>query len=290
MSGENGDQPTVTADDAPMADAPVDLRPEALAAVGLSHKHLTTEERAKFRGKAGDYQALRDEMVVKWYANPGTALTLQDALAGVPAGRHALVRRVHAFLQEHGYINFGAAAEPPPRETAASDAQPADATAAAAAEGGAEGANGDAAPAEPELSPEAAAQKALLFRLYDILRAADLGSLSAKMIRGQLENEFGRDLKEQMPVLRQHIDYFVEHVDEKDTLIPMGYEPKAVSDRPASSSALHSSSGVDFFVDMWRELARKGSSTIANRSQNSVHRGVQPCWFSRQQFPAVRSS
>jgi hypothetical protein len=76
----------------------------------------------------------------------------------------------------------------------------------------------------PAAPRSAAAEKALVFRLYELLRAADLGSLSAKGLRRTLEEETGRELSASMPLLRRHIDHFVQNLDAKETLQPLGYE------------------------------------------------------------------
>lgn len=198
---------------------------EATVSVGLKAKQLTKEERVKFRGKSSEYLEIRDQIILKWYQSCTHALTVEQCLEGVPPSKQQLARRAHAFLQEQGYLNFGVATEPVKEQQPEPEAPEPEAEAAAQQPGADAGSSGAG---QPELSPEEAAQKQLVFKLYEILRTADLGALSAKMIRKQLEEELGRDLKEHMPLLRQHIDYFVSHVEEKDTLVPMGYEEKLV--------------------------------------------------------------
>ena len=45
-----------------------------------------------------------------WLENPKLELTIENALAGLEAPYNSdtnLITRIHAYLQRHGYINFG---------------------------------------------------------------------------------------------------------------------------------------------------------------------------------------
>jgi len=201
------------ADGGAAAPAP-DARRVAAATSGLRAGELTTEERKKFRGATREYLEARDAMLEAWHANCGAELSAAAALAALPHGRvRDIGARAHAFLQEHGYINFGAPAPAAPEAPAAAEPP-------AAAPPAAEPLD----PAAAAADAEKAAERALVFRLYELLRAADLGSLSAKGLRRTLEEETGRELSGAMPLLRRHIDHFVQNLETKDTLQPLGYE------------------------------------------------------------------
>jgi hypothetical protein len=71
---------------------------------------------------------------------------------------------------------------------------------------------GEQAAAEAKAPEEAAAEKPaplllvpLVRRLYEVLRGVDFEVTSEKMIRRQLEQEFGRDLSEHKKLVKKHV-------------------------------------------------------------------------------------
>lgn len=79
------------------------------------------------------------------------------------------------------------------------------------------------APQPPE-TPEQF-EKRLVSRLYEIMKAADMSVTSEKMLRNQLASEFKiEDIGSYKSLIKQHAMYFIENIDDKDTLQPLGYE------------------------------------------------------------------
>lgn len=156
------------------------------------------------------------------------------------------MRDAHAYLQASGHINFGAVEEPAP-PAAAGAAAAADADAGAAKDGAAAGeppgpagegdgkADGHEAgqPAEPD-------ERAVVFKLYEVLRAADMGVTTEKMVRAQLADAFGGalDVAKWKGTVKKHVSGSVG--------------------RGAARGARRAPSGLHSSGRLWRALQRDG--------------------------------
>jgi hypothetical protein len=143
----------------------------------------------------------------------------------LPDKSEELVRDAHELLQEHGHINFGAVAAPAPPVPAAPPAdgagaggaeqQPADGGTPPGASGAqeqqqqepapaAEGGGGAAEGGEPGSGPPG--ERELVFKLYEVLRAADMAVTTEKMVRKSLSEAFGGlDVSEHKALIKTHV-------------------------------------------------------------------------------------
>lgn len=131
-----------------------------------------------------------------------------------PSYHESLIREAFVFLQERGHINFGALSEPAAAAAAGGDAEAKDAAAegAAAAEGeGKEGEGKEAGSGGEEGKEEEGGppdEKKLLFKLYEVLRAADMQSTTEKMIRAELSAAFGGlDVSDKKALIKEHVSW-----------------------------------------------------------------------------------
>lgn len=88
----------------------------------------------------------------------------------------------------------------------------------------------------PSLQSPEELERRMVFRLYEVMRGCDMTVTSEKMLRNQLAQELKiEDMKQYKALLKQHILYFVENIDDKDTLQPMGHEDpgKAPAQQPS---------------------------------------------------------
>ncbi len=109
----------------------------------------------------------------------------------VPKGKQEKTRDAYPYLNEQGVINFGILRDDPngPKRSGAN----ASGVAGASGQGGAS----EGAPPAVEVSDELLAE-----RLNAMLAKADMTTTTEKMLRGQLEAEFGVDLKERKKYIR----------------------------------------------------------------------------------------
>ncbi|WIA28969.1 hypothetical protein OEZ86_011504 [Tetradesmus obliquus] len=197
---------------------------EAAIAVGLKPKQMTKQERQQFSGRTRIYLQARNKILVQWWQDCTRPVSLRAVLDAADDAALAVTKDAFYFLQENGYINFGVlpeAAEPA--------AAPAEGEAAAAAEAAAEDA---AAAAEPEED-----ERAIVFKLYELLRAADMETTSEKALRKELQKHFKTDISEKKQLVKEHVNYFIEHLEEKATLQPKGYEGQLGPAEAAAAAA-----------------------------------------------------
>ncbi|WIA08913.1 hypothetical protein OEZ85_008331 [Tetradesmus obliquus] len=197
---------------------------EAAIAVGLKPKQMTKQERQQFSGRTRIYLQARNKILVQWWQDCTRPVSLRAMLDAAEDADLAVTKDAFYFLQENGYINFGVlpeAAEPA--------AAPAEGEAAAAAAAAAEDA---AAAAEPEED-----ERAIVFKLYELLRAADMETTSEKALRKELQKHFKADISEKKQLVKEHVNYFIEHLEEKATLQPKGYEGQLGPAEAAAAAA-----------------------------------------------------
>ncbi|KAF8072835.1 LDL3 [Scenedesmus sp. PABB004] len=264
--------------------ADADAEAEALIGVGLQPRELNKLEMQRFGGRIADYKQARSKIVQQWWQDCARPVSLRALLAAADDGALDITREAFFFLQENGYINFGVLPPEVPFDEAA---------ALAAAEAAAA-----AAPTEDE--------KAVVFKLYELLRAADMNvraslraslraprasllapacargraptrrrgagvgapqTTSEKAIRKELQTHFTASINKALvkthvraarrlgrrcrrvrartrqppaaPARRRRrrrrcrrlcvaqVNYFVQHLERKDTLQPLGYEGEA---------------------------------------------------------------
>eukprot|EP00879_Flechtneria_rotunda_P032655 GHRR01035906.1.p1 GENE.GHRR01035906.1~~GHRR01035906.1.p1 ORF type:complete len:309 (+),score=123.72 GHRR01035906.1:212-1138(+) len=187
------------------------IEDEATVAVGLKPTALTKQERQVFGSRVNDYLCARSKILLSWWQDCSTAVNLRQLLAEIDDSKVATVRDAYYFLQENGYINFGVLTSGEPEPDQQGDAAAADT-------------NSAAMPLVPEPEED---DRAIVFKLYQLLRAADMQTTSEKAIRKELQKHFKTDISTRKALVKQHVNYFIEHLERKDSLEPLGYEGQA---------------------------------------------------------------
>eukprot|EP00878_Enallax_costatus_P019801 GHUV01020904.1.p1 GENE.GHUV01020904.1~~GHUV01020904.1.p1 ORF type:complete len:1234 (+),score=527.47 GHUV01020904.1:96-3797(+) len=181
---------------------------EATVAVGLKLKELTPQERQLFGSRSTSYLRARGKILLKWYQDCKHAVNLREILDNVDDNSISVTKDAYYFLQENGYINFGVVQESKPA------AEPEAAAAAAGGDG----------QQQQQDEPVEESEAAIVFKLYELLRAADMETTSEKALRKELQKHFKTDINEKKALVKEHVNYFIQHLNHKDTLEPKGYE------------------------------------------------------------------
>ncbi|GIL55760.1 hypothetical protein Vafri_11284 [Volvox africanus] len=163
---------------------------------------LTLEETRTFGKKLEEYQEAKRRILGKWTSNCKVLLSIDSMKDGWPENLSGLLEPVFTYLQERSLINFGVALRPP------------EAQATATKTGEEPGSRGPEDAKKPSTAE-------IVARLYEILRTADFSVMTEKKIRGQLEAELGCDMAPYKALLRKHVEYVLEHEDERESLQPL---------------------------------------------------------------------
>ncbi|GLI65365.1 hypothetical protein VaNZ11_008915 [Volvox africanus] len=163
---------------------------------------LTLEETRTFGKEFEEYQEAKRRILEKWTSNCKVLLSIESMKDGWPENLSGLLEPVFTYLQERGLINFGVALRPP------------EAPATATKTGEEPGSRGPEDVKKPSTAD-------IVARLYEILRTADFSVMTEKKIRAQLEVELGCDMAPYKALLRKHVEYVLEHEDERESLQPL---------------------------------------------------------------------
>jgi lysine-specific histone demethylase 1 len=207
-----------------------------------------------------------DALLLAWHRDPTRPVPLAKLVrAALEAGerqRAAALRGAHFWLQEHGYINFGVLSGPEDKpeddekkeeEVKQEDTPMAEAPAATDAPEAAAAAD-DAT--DPAAKPPPVTERDVVFKLYELLEAADMATTTEKSLRRALADAFAgavatagaADLEALLlsssqaasgektksssstfeglkPLVKTHVAHFLQHSGEGGAkVVPLGYE------------------------------------------------------------------